>query len=103
MNIIFIEKIFGINNFAEIQNKIKQSSVSFLFEEDDMYFNVVQAFLIKTGMIGLIFYILMLVELWKNNTVCGHSLLFAFIVFSFMSGLHLTSIMIVYFLVPYFL
>lgn len=98
----FIEKIFGINNFAEIQNKIKQSSVSFLFKEEDMYFNVIQAFLIKTGMIGLVLYVLMLIGLWKNNTICGRSLLLTFIVFSFMSGLHLTSIMIVYLLVPYF-
>lgn len=98
----FIEKIFGINNFAEIQNKIKQSSVSFLFKEEDMYFNVIQAFLIKTGMIGLVLYVLTLIGLWKNNTICGRSLLLTFIVFSFMSGLHLTSIMIVYLLVPYF-
>lgn len=97
-----IEMLFGINNFSEIESKIRQSSVSYLFPKGDMYFNVVQAFLIKTGIIGLIFFIFMMIELWRGNNVCGKSIIFTFFIFSFMSALHMSSIMAVYFILAYF-
>lgn len=97
-----IEQLFGINNYYQIETRIRQSSVASLFPKGDMYFNVIQAFLIKTGLIGLLIYFLMFMELWKGTNFCGKSILFTFAVFSFMAALHMTSNMILYFLIPYF-
>lgn len=96
-----IEKLFGVNNFYQIEYRIRQSSVSALFSKGDMYFNVIQAFLIKTGLVGLFLFILMINELWKGCNSCGKTMLLTFVVLSFIAALHMSSIMMVYFLIPY--
>lgn len=91
------EKIIGINNFTEIQSKVSQSPYGYLLN-DVLYFNTIQNYLIKAGLIGLSFFLLLLREIYRRNNICGKSIIITFLILSFMSSLYLTPVMILYLL-----
>lgn len=91
------EKIIGINNFVEIQSKISQSSYGSLLN-GVLYFNTIQNYLIKAGLIGLLFFLLLLRKIYRENNICGKSIVITFFVLSFMSSMYLTPVMILYLL-----
>ena len=97
-----IEKVTGLNNFALIREKIRQCPFSFTFSENDMYFNTIQNYLIKTGIIGLFLYLLFLWRQFKKSDYCSKSIILTLFVFSFMANIYLSYIMILYLLIPYF-
>lgn len=97
-----IEMVTGINNFALIREKIRQCPFSFTFSENDMYFNTIQNYLIKTGLIGLFLYILFLWRQFKKSDYCSRSIILTLFVLSFMANIYLSYIMILYLLIPYF-
>lgn len=91
------EKIIGINNFIEIQSKISQSSYGSLLN-GVLYFNTIQNYLIKAGLIGFLFFLLLLRKIYRGNNICGKSIVITFFVLSFMSSMYLTPVMILYLL-----
>lgn len=97
-----IEMVTGINNFALIREKIRLCQFAFTFSENDMYFNTIQNYLIKTGLIGLFLYILFLWRQFKKADSCSRSIILTIFVFSFMANIYLSYIMILYLLIPYF-
>ena len=91
------EKIIGINNFTEIQSKVSQSPYGYLLN-GVLYFNTIQNYLIKAGLIGLLFFLLLLREIYRGNNICGKSIIVTFFVLSFISSQYLTPVMILYLL-----
>lgn len=96
-----VERIFGINNFSLIRDKIYQCKYAFTFDRDDMYFNTIQNFLIKTGIIGLLLYLLFLKSIYKGNDYCSKSIVLTLFVFSFIANLFLSYLMLIYILIPF--
>lgn len=91
------EKIIGINNFTEIQSKILQSPYGSLLN-GVLYFNTIQNYLIKAGLIGLLFFLFLLREIYRGNNTYGKSIIITFFVLSLMANMYLTPIMILYLL-----
>lgn len=92
-NLNFIEKIIGVNDFSTLHTRIKTSSVKLLFGQNETYFNAVQDMLIKTGVIGISIFILLIVDLWRNDNYCGRSLLLCLVCLCFISAIYLTNTM----------
>ena len=94
------EKVFGINNFGVIQAKMKLSRYGYLLD-GVLYFNTVQHFLLKAGIIGLFFFLFMLIDIYRGNNYCGKTLVIVFLLLSLISSIYLTPTMILYFLFGY--
>ena len=92
-----VEKIFGINNFSKLQTIINSNKFGYLLE-GVLYFNTIQNFLLKAGVIGLIFYLLWLMGIYRKNNICGKAIVITFFVLSLMSSQYLTPTMILYLL-----
>ena len=87
-----IEKIIGVDDVSRIKSYIKQSPVSFAFEDDDdMYFNTMQTFLVHTGIIGVIMYLIFLYSLFKNNSSCGKAIILTLFILSFISSMYFSE------------
>lgn len=96
------EKIVGINNMSTIKQRRDASKISFLVEgDDDLYFNCFQHFLLRTGFIGAIIFLLLCRSLWRNNTYEGKAIILTFFVLSFVASLYLSSIMMLYIFISY--
>lgn len=95
------EQIFGVNSKVEIEKKIRQSKVENMFDEDDMYFNVVQAVLTRTGYVGALIFLVMIFSLWRKNDYRGKAILLTFVVLSFMTALYLSMTMCLYLMLAY--
>lgn len=91
------EKVVGINNIAKIKQRRDSSQIAFLVEgDDDLYFNCFQHFLLRTGFIGAIIFLLLCRSLWRNNTYDGKAIILTFFVLSFLASLYLSSTMMLY-------
>lgn len=102
-NLNFFEKTFGLFNFERLRERINSSSVGWAFEANDDYFNVIQNVLIKTGILGmLIFLIFLFRDLWYKNTEYSKCIIFIFLVFSFVTNMYLTPTMVLYTVLPYY-
>ena len=100
-NLSPIEKIIGVNDFKTLDTRIQTSSVGFMFDENDSYFNAIQTFLIKTGFIGLIIYLILIVKMWRGNNYTGKSCLACLMALSFISSHYLTNLMAVFLIIAY--
>lgn len=97
-----IEAFTGIYNGAKVQNKINQSPVADTFvSEEDQYFNMVHNILIRTGLIGALIIVLLLVKLWKNNSFAGHVILLVFVSLCFIEALYFKELTILYIVIIY--
>lgn len=97
-----VEKIIGINNFSKIKQRRDASKIAFLVEnDDDLYFNCIQHFLLRTGYIGLFIFVLLCLSLWKNNTYEGKAIILTFFILSFFASLYMSSIMMLYIFISY--
>lgn len=92
------EKILGEDNTDKIKQHIVDSNMHLFFDEDELYFNTIQEFLLRTGAIGLIFYILFLIGAAKNSDKCGKALLLTLFVLSFISSMFFTPMMAIFLL-----
>ena len=98
----FFEKLVGVNNKETLEAHIRRlPSWVFSYGSHD-YFNGVQYLLIHTGLIGAIIFILVYINLWKNNDLCGRSCLLTCIALSFIAGIHLNSFMFTCLLIAIF-
>lgn len=96
-----IEKIIGVNDFDTLKYRIKTSSVGFMFGENDTYFNLFQDILVKTGIIGMVIFLLFIYSLWKNNNYFGKSLIICLLTLGFISSIYLTNLMAIFLTLAY--
>lgn len=92
------EKIFGQDNTDKIKQHIIGSNMYLFFEDDELYFNTIQEFMIRTGIVGLIFYILFLFHSAKKTDLCGKTLILTLFILSFISSMFFTPIMAMFIL-----
>lgn len=90
------EKIFGANNKVMMERANKKSPISFLFRDNDFYYNTIQNILIKTGIIGAIIFILFTIQLFARANPCGKTIVTTMTLLSFVSSLYLSFIMLIY-------
>lgn len=63
-----IEKVLGNDNNHYFFSKAMSSSAAMFFEdENDTYLNTLQSFLLYTGLVGIIFFVLIFIEIWKKS------------------------------------
>ena len=96
------EKIIGINNIETIKKKRDQCKVSWTFADDnDVYVNCIQDVLLRTGLIGAIIFMLMLLSIWKQNKLEGKAIVVTFFILSFFASLYMSSTMMLYLYLAY--
>ena len=91
-----LEKIFGCPDISSQISHVKASGF-ILGNNAELYFNVIQKILLNTGIIGVVLFVVIVVNLWRNNSFCGKVLLLTFVVLSFIAGLYMSNTMIVFF------
>ena len=96
-----IQKVIGNDDEKYVSSCISKSDVSsFFVNENDFYFNNFQSFLLYTGLIGAIFFFLIICKEWSEVNIEGKTILLTFVVLSFISSLYLTDTMALYLLLP---
>ena len=96
------EKLIGINNIETIKKKRDQCKVSWTFASDnDVYVNCIQDVLLRTGIIGAAFFVLMLLSIWKQNKPEGKAIVITFFILSFFASLYMSSTMMLYLYLAY--
>lgn len=90
------EKIFGANNKKLMSEAISRTPISFLFGKNDYYYNTFQNIIIKTGAVGAIIFMLLLLALYKRTGITGKAILFTMIVLSFIASFYMSPMMLVY-------
>lgn len=96
-----IQKVIGNDDEKYVSSCISKSDVSsFFVNENDFYFNNFQSFLLYTGLIGAIFFFLIIFKEWSEVNIEGKTILLTFVVLSFISSLYLTDTMALYLLLP---
>lgn len=92
-----IEKVFGHDNNAAIQDHIAQSAFAYTFSDNqDTFFNGVQYTLLRTGIVGLIIMSLLFIQIYRKNNVCGRAILFGFIALMFMEAVFFGNNMVLF-------
>lgn len=91
-----LEKIFGCPDETKLLSHINTSDMSIYGGGAELYFNAVHRVLLNTGFIGLGFFIMIIIYLWRGNSFCGKVILATFIVLSFMSAIYMTHTMILF-------
>lgn len=95
-----IYKIIGNDNPNELSSYCNKTGLYFE-DENDLYFNTFQTFIIRTGIVGLLIFSLFLVSLYKNNSTECKCISWVFIALSFISSMHFTIPMCLYIFIPY--
>lgn len=96
-----MEKIIGVNNLTTLDKRIKTCQAAFTFEKNDYYANTFQKFLLNTGIIGVIFFIVIMFGLMRNNTPAGRTIAFSYFGLSFIAASYLAPIMFLYLYIAY--
>ena len=96
-----IQKIFGIDNYNIIEEKTLQSIVSAPNSHNNLYFNVMQSILLRTGYIGVFLFFMFIRSLWLKNDITGRAILMCFTAYMFLTSHYFTSTMIFYFTLAY--
>ena len=69
-----VSKIFGVGDKNELIRYITSPKFRSLFGDNDFYFNGLSSILLYSGIVGLLFYVLFLIGLWRNTSFPGHCL-----------------------------
>lgn len=96
-----IEKVIGVNNLTILDERIKTCKAAVTFKENDYYANTFQKFLLNTGIIGVIFFIVIMFGLMRNNTPAGRIIAFVYFGSSFIAASYLAPIMFLYLYIAY--
>lgn len=95
-----VAKIFGNDNPDYKILSSQKSVVSQTFLAIDLYFNTIQIFLLNTGIVGCLLFLLILSSLWKKTNPCGRNILLTFVVFCFFSSMYFSEMMCIFLLLP---
>lgn len=93
------EKIVGVDSYEKLKKHISHSSYFYLFGENDTYLNCFQTFLVRTGIIGAVFFFLLIYYSCKGVDICGKTIVITFAVLSFMASIYFTMTMAMYLLI----
>lgn len=96
-----IEKIVGVNNISKLQERIRSCKASYTFGDNDYYANTFQKFLLNTGLVGVLFFLMIMFSIFKNNTPIGKTIICVYFVMSFISSTYLGAIMFLYLYMAY--
>ena len=92
----FYEKIFGCPDITTQIAHIRSTGL-LIGTSAELYFNAFQKILLNTGFIGVIMFVFIVVNLWRNNSFCGRVILFTFVVLSFIAAIYMSNTMILFF------
>lgn len=95
------EKTIGLNSETKLEEKIRQCSVAATFKDNDRYMNAAQSFLISTGYIGTLIFLLFLISLWRHNNLAGRCCIAIYVALSFIASIYFTYTMVLYLLVAF--
>lgn len=90
-----INQIFGVGT-TNLSSVIQKSSIAFMFGDDEVYLNGIQAVLIGGGIAGLFLFLLMIYRMYKQVDFTGRMILISFLIISFMASSYLSVIMLLY-------
>ena len=95
-----IEKIIGNDNGNYFYNSARTSEAALFFkDQNDTYINTFQSFLLYSGIVGVVFFILIFGEIWKKSYGGGRVSLLVFYALSVVAALYLTDTMALYLVV----
>ena len=92
------DKIIGVDSPTRLKSYIKQSDFSYTFGDNDTYLNCFQTFLLHTGLIGAIFFFVIMKYFWRQADLCGRAVLSALFALSFVASIYFREIMAIYLL-----
>lgn len=90
------EKIVGINNLSRQIAKINTCKAAHTFGDEDYYANTFQKFLLNTGLIGAIFFFIIMFYLFRHNSPIGRTIILVYTGLSFIAASYLGPIMFMY-------
>ena len=96
------DKIIGVDSPTRLKNYIKQSDFSYTFAENETYFNCFQTFLLHTGLVGAIFFFVIMTYFWRQADPCGRAILSALFALSFVASIYFREIMAIYLLTSFY-
>lgn len=93
----FLEKLFGVGNPETVLTYVHQSGM-YLGIQAELYFNAVQDILLYTGIVGLVLFGVVIVHIWKGNTICGKAIILSLIAISLVEHIYFSNVMLVHLL-----
>lgn len=93
------EKVFGANNQNMMDRAISRCPISYMFKNNDYYYNTFQNIIIRTGVVGAIIFFMMLVFLYRKATQPGKTILVSMAVLSFIASFYLSYMMLLYLII----
>lgn len=96
------DKIFGNDNNQDIISHIMHSDVYDTFgERNDTFFNGYQYCLLRTGFIGLLILVVLIIRTVKNNSLCGKSIILSFACLMAVEAMFFGNNMILFLILSY--
>lgn len=99
-NFSLTEKIFGCPNNELLLSHVRLSG-QIQGIDTELYFNGIQTLLLKSGIVGLIFFVVLFYQLWKGNNACGRAVLLSLVFLLCVASIFLTNTMLIYLLVSF--
>lgn len=95
------DKVFGVGNQSTARYYIDHTSLSAIFEDDILYLNAFQFFLILTGFVGAIAFFYIMYCFWKRTDIVGKSAIAIIFSLSFVASLYFSPTMAICLLIAY--
>lgn len=96
-----IRKIIGNDNPEYKKAAAERSPLSVTYIAGDyLYYNTIQAYLLNTGLIGLIIMLLVYKNIFVITDRCGKCILLTFVAMNFIASSYFNEIMCIYLLLP---
>lgn len=95
------DKIVGVGNQSTARYYIDHSSLSAIFEDDILYLNAFQFFLVLTGLVGCITFFYIMYWFWHRADIVGKSTIAIIFSLSFVASLYFSPTMAICLLIAY--
>ena len=96
-----IEKTIGINGEEKMNRAIQSSGIWSLFGLNDKFFNAIQSVMIRSGYLGLIFFLLMLFTSYRRSSYEMKVIIIIYFVLAFIESMYMDWKMMYYLVIPY--
>lgn len=94
------QQFFGVGT-KNLETVINDSRYAFMFGEEEVYLNGIQAILVGGGYLGLSLFLLMLYSIGRKIDFTGKMMLWIFLVLSLAAATYLSSLMLLYMILAY--
>lgn len=96
------DRILGMgNSLVLLKEAQKNNTLSYTFEENETYLNVIQSILVKTGIVGLFIMLIFGISQWRKVGILGRSSMLVLFFLSFMSSNFFNTTMMIFLLIPW--